>query len=79
LEDEADAVAADRGELAVAESRQRGPADDDLPESGVSRPASMFSSVDLPEPDGPMMAVKRPASISRLRSFSGRTMASPSP
>src|SRR5699024_2690728 len=49
------------------------------PESGVSRPASMFSSVDLPEPDGPMMAVKRPASMSRLRSFSGRTMASPSP
>src|SRR5699024_12418611 len=31
LEDEADAVAADRGEFAVAEARQRGPADDDLP------------------------------------------------
>ena len=49
------------------------------PESGVSRPASIFSSVDFPEPEGPMIAVKRPASMSMLRSSRGRTLASPSP
>ena len=30
------------------------------PEVSVSRPATQCISVDLPEPDGPMMAVKRP-------------------
>ena len=31
------------------------------PEVGLSRPARMCISVDLPEPDGPMTAVRRPA------------------
>ena len=32
-----------------------------LPESTVSSPARQCRSVDLPEPDGPMIALKRPA------------------
>ena len=33
-----------------------------VPEVRVSSPARQCSSVDLPEPDGPIMAVNRPAS-----------------
>ena len=36
-------------------------ADEDLPEVRRSSPARQCISVDLPEPDGPMMAVNRPA------------------
>ena len=33
------------------------------PEVSVSRPARQCISVDLPEPDGPMIAVKRPVEV----------------
>ena len=36
-------------------------------------------SVDFPEPDGPMTAVKRPCSNSTLMPSRARTMASPLP
>ena len=36
-----------------------------VPVVGSSRPASTWSSVDLPDPDRPVMAVIRPASMSR--------------
>ena len=36
-------------------------------------------SVDLPEPDGPMIAVKRPAGKPTVTPSSARTSASPSP
>ena len=62
LEDEADAVAAQPGELGVVEARRAStPSMATLPEVGVSRPAMMCMSVDLPEPDGPMTATKSPA------------------
>ena len=38
-----------------------------VPEVGRSRPARMCSSVDLPDPEGPMIAAKRPAGKSRSR------------
>ncbi len=39
----------------------------------------MCIRVDLPEPDGPMIAVKRPRSKPVLTSTSASTAASPSP
>ena len=49
------------------------------PEVRVSRPATQCSSVDLPEPDGPMMAVKRPAANSTVTPSSARTSVWPLP
>ena len=49
------------------------------PSVSVSRPATQCISVDLPEPDGPMMAVKRPVSKSTVTSSSARTSVSPEP
>ena len=49
------------------------------PEVGRSRPASTCSSVDLPEPEGPMIAVKRPAGKPTVTPSSARTSASPVP
>src|ERR1700722_17511330 len=40
------------------------------PASVSSRPAMAFSSVDLPQPDGPSSTVKSPASIGRSMSLS---------
>ena len=37
------------------------------------------SRVDLPEPDGPMMALKRPFSNATVMSSRAQTAASPSP
>ena len=61
LEDEADPVAAQLRQLAVVElasARRRRCVT--VPEVGRSRPARMCISVDLPDPDGPMIAAKRP-------------------
>ena len=44
-----------------------------------SSPAIVCMSVDLPEPDGPMMAVKRAVANSTLMLSSARTSASPLP
>ena len=49
------------------------------PEVGRSSPARMCISVDLPEPDGPMIALKRPRSKATLTPASASTAASPSP
>ena len=46
---------------------------------GRSRPASRCISVDLPEPDGPMTATKRPLGTSSVTPRSASTAASPSP
>ena len=45
------------------------PATRTVPRVGLSRPATRLSSVDLPEPDGPMSAVKLPSSKSIERSL----------
>ena len=49
------------------------------PEVGRSSPASMCSSVDLPEPEGPMIAVNWPSTRPTLTSSSAVTVASPLP
>ena len=55
------------------------PATDTLPDVGLSRPARMCMSVDLPEPDGPMTAVRRPWEISTETSRKAWTAVLPSP
>ncbi len=47
------------------------------PSEGRSRPARMFRSVDLPEPEGPISATKRPAGISSETSSSACTSSTP--
>ena len=49
------------------------------PSLGLSSPARMCMSVDLPEPDGPITAVSLPRSISTDTSRSAVTAVSPSP
>jgi hypothetical protein len=49
------------------------------PEVSESSPAMQCMSVDLPEPEGPMMAVNRPAGMSTETSSSARTAVSPRP
>ena len=49
-----------------------------VPDVGLSSPARMCISVDLPEPDGPMTAVSLPRSTSRLTPRSASTAVSPS-
>ena len=45
----------------------------------VSRPAMQCSNVDLPDPDGPMIAVNSPAGSSSVTSSSAVTTVSPVP
>ena len=49
------------------------------PEVGLSSPARMCISVDLPEPDGPMTAVALPGAMSTETPRSASTAVSPSP
>ncbi|CAM5481618.1 hypothetical protein SGRI78S_04638 [Streptomyces griseus subsp. griseus] len=49
------------------------------PSVSVSRPAIVCMSVDLPEPEGPMMAVNSPAANSTSTERSAATCASPLP
>jgi len=49
------------------------------PESGESSPAMQCSSVDFPDPDGPITAVNDPAGISTLTPASAVTTAGPEP
>ena len=49
------------------------------PEVAVSRPDRMCIMVDLPEPDGPMMAVNSASPKSTVTSSSARTSVSPLP
>ena len=62
LEDEAELVAAQLGQVGVVEARDLLAVEHHRAEVGLSRPARMCIRVDLPEPDGPMIAVKRPRS-----------------
>ena len=49
------------------------------PEVKLSSPARQCSSVDLPEPDGPMIAVNLPVSNDMVTPSRARTWASPMP
>ena len=50
-----------------------------LPSLALSSPAMMFSSVDLPQPDGPTRIANSPLSISRSMPFSTAQRAVPLP
>ena len=50
-----------------------------LPDVRLSRPAMQCMRVDLPEPDGPMMAVKRAAGKPTVTSSRATTVVSSSP
>ncbi len=50
-----------------------------LPELGLSRPARMCMSVDLPEPEGPMTAVRWPRGIESETPLRASTAVSPAP
>ena len=50
-----------------------------LPDVTLSSPARQCISVDLPDPDGPMIALNWPRSKSTLTSLSAVTVVSPSP
>jgi len=49
------------------------------PDVSESSPATQCSSVDFPEPDGPMIAVNRPVAKPTVTSSSARTCACPVP
>ena len=61
LEDEADALAAQRGQTVIVEAATSVPARWYVPEDGRSRQPMTCMSVDLPEPDGPTMATNSPS------------------
>ena len=50
-----------------------------LPDVSSSSPATQCMRVDFPDPDGPMMAVKRPVSKSTVTSSRARTSVAPAP
>ena len=67
LEDEAEPVAPQPGQRRVLQpARAADPSMTTSPEVGVSSAAMQCIRVDLPEPDGPMIAVSRPRSKSTL-------------
>ena len=49
------------------------------PALGRSRPAARWSSVDLPEPDGPMTETNSPGSMVSETLVSARTSVGPAP
>jgi hypothetical protein len=55
------------------------PAISTLPEVGLSSPARMCISVDLPDPDGPMTAVNCPGGTWMVTPWSASTQESPTP
>ena len=61
LEHDPDVAPAQPGEPVLVESVDALPATSMVPSSGGSSPAIMFSSVDFPQPDGPMTATNSPA------------------
>ena len=67
LEDEADPLAAQPRQRVLVEDRDVDAIDADVSLDGASSPASSPSSVDLPLPDGPVMATTRPDGMVRSR------------
>ncbi len=72
LEDEADVVAAQLRQRRIVEAADVDAGDSTSPDVGLSSPARMCISVDLPEPDGPMTAVRLAARRCRPTRRAGR-------
>ena len=79
VKDKADPIAPQLGQRAVAQISQLEPASLTVPALGRSSPASRCISVDLPEPEGPMIAAKRPDGKLTVMPARASTAASPSP
>ena len=77
LEDEADALAPDPGQLVVAEASRATDSSRTIPEVGRSIAPQRCSSVDLPQPDGPTSATKSPSATSRVTPATAWTWVSP--
>jgi len=77
LEDEADLPVPDPREFVVLEARDAWPFRMYSPAVGVSRQPTRFISVDLPDPDGPMIATYSFRSIARSTPRSARTVSVP--
>ena len=71
LEDEADPVAAQLGELRSSSVPRSVSPMKHVARGEVVEPGDACISVDLPEPDGPMMAVKRPVAKSTVDAVEG--------
>ena len=79
LEDVADRRTPHPGAAVRAQRREVGALDRDVPDVGLSSPPARVSSVDLPEPDGPMIATSSPACAANETPRSACTAVSPSP
>ena len=78
LENESDLVAAQARQFVVARARSGGvPSISISPDEAVSSPPIKFSSVDLPEPDGPTMDTISPRPIDRSTFSSAVTVRFP--
>src|SRR5215207_489396 len=79
LEDEPDVVAPELGELLVLQTFEWTPPTAIAPEVGDSSAPTIWSSVLLPDPDGPMIATISPSSIVKSTPSRARTSVRPSP
>ena len=79
LEDEADLVAPQQREVLLGECREVRFPDEDLPLVSRSSPARQCINVDLPEPEGPMIAVNCPWSNETSTLRRAVTCVSPEP
>ncbi len=77
LEDEADLLPAEQRELLRLMVEMSSPSNTIEPLVGESMPPMRFSSVVLPEPDGPRMATNSPRPIARSATWSACTSTSP--
>ncbi len=79
LEHETNLGPAQLGQLLLVQLREVGPPTCTVPESNESSPDRQCSSVDFPEPDGPMMVLNRPDSKATETPSSAHTVASRMP
>ena len=73
LEDESDVLTTNPGQFSIRQVLRSTSPMKTFPELSESRPARQCINVLLPDPDGPITAVKRPAAMSRLTLSSART------
>ena len=79
LEDEPDVHATQEGAISIAHLVQRLAGDVHLSALTSSSPAATFMNVDLPEPEGPITAVKPPRGTTTVTSSRARTSPAPWP
>ena len=73
---EADPFPSERNQLVLIQLFNMFPGNDNFPFVGFSRPASIFKSVDFPEPEVPTMAQNSPLYIVKSTPFKAYTFVS---